>query len=141
MIEQLREWGPIPLRGFLVVLVVPGSQKLLDYGSQVDFFTELGIPAPELLVPLVGVIELTAATLILLGIAGRLGAALMVPVMLVAMATAEVNAFNTAVLVSCLGILVLGTGRYSLKTDRELLDSIQGQRGSSGATGPSGDER
>jgi len=141
MIEQLREWGPIPLRGFLVVLVVPGSQKLLDYGSQVDFFAELGIPAPELLVPLVGVIELAAATLIMFGIAGRLGAALMVPIMLVAMATAEVNAFNTAVLVACLGILVLGTGRYSLKTDREILDSIQGQRGSSGATDPSGDER
>ena len=141
MIEQLREWGPIPLRGFLVVLVVPGSQKLLDYGSQVDFFAELGIPAPELLVPLVGVIELAAAVLIVCGIAGRIGATLMVPVMLVAMATAEVNAFNTAVLVSCLGILVLGTGRYSLKTDRELLDSIQGQRGSSGATGSSGDER
>jgi len=140
MIEQLREWGPIPLRSFLVVLVVPGSQKLLDYGSQVDFFADLGIPAPGLLVPLVGVIELAAATLILLGIAGRLGAALMIPIMLVAMATADVNAFNTAVLVSCLGIFVLGTGRYSLKTDREILDSIRGHKGSSSGTATSQNE-
>jgi len=128
MIERLREWGPIPLRLFLVVLVVPGSQKLLSYGSQVDFFTELGIPAPEILVPVVGIIELTAAVLIVFGIAGRLGALVIVPVMLTAMATAEVNAFNTAVLLACLGILALGTGRYSLKPDRELLESIRGQR-------------
>lgn len=141
MIDRLREWGPIPLRIFLVVLVVPGSQKLLNYGSQVDFFAELGIPAPELLVPLVGVIELTAATLIAFGIAGRLGAALMVPVMLVAMATAEVNAFNTAVLVASLGILVVGTGRYSVTTERELLDSIQGRKGTAGGTATSGENR
>jgi len=128
MIERLREWGPIPLRLFLVVLVVPGSQKLLSYGSQVDFFTELGIPAPEILVPVVGIIELTAAVLIVFGIAGRLGALVIVPVMLTAMATAEVNAFNTAVLLACLGILALGTGRYSLKPDRELLEAIRGQR-------------
>jgi|GEM_PF-402117 putative oxidoreductase len=141
MIDRLPEWGPIPLRIFLVVLVVPGSQKLLNYGSQVDFFVELGIPAPELLVPLVGVIELTAATLIVFGIAGRLGAALMVPVMLVAMATAEVNAFNTAVLVASLGVLVFGTGRYSVTTERELLDSIRGQTGASGGTATSGENR
>jgi len=141
MIQRLREWGPIPLRVFLVVLVVPGSQKLLNYGSQVDFFAELGIPVPGLLVPLVGVIELTAATLIVFGIAGRLGAALMGPVMLVAMATAEVNAFNAAVLVSSLGILVLGTGRYSVTTERELLDSIQGRKESSGGTATSGTDR
>jgi len=141
MIDRLQEWGPIPLRVFLIVLVVPGSQKLLNYGSQVDFFSELGIPAPELLVPLVGVIELTAATLIAFGIAGRLGAALMVPVMLVAMATAEINAFNTAVLVASLGILVLGTGRYSVTTERELWDSIQGRKGRSGGTTTSGENR
>lgn len=126
MRETLQEWAPIPLRLFLVVLVGPGSQKLLDYGSQVEFFTELGIPAPELMVPVVGVIELTAAVLIVFGIAGRLGALLVLPVMLTAMATAEVNTFNAAVLVAAVGVLVLGTGRYSLRTDREILTAIRG---------------
>ncbi|MFW6321441.1 MAG: DoxX family protein [Halohasta sp.] len=125
MTDRLQEWGPLPLRVFLVVLVVPGSTKLLDYGGQVDFFADLGIPAPELLVPIVGVIELTAAVLIVAGIAGRLGAALVVPIMLVAMATAEVNALNTAVLVASLGILALGTGRYSLVSTEELVASVR----------------
>lgn len=128
---NIQEWAPIPLRLFLVVLVVPGSNKLLNYSSQVDFFAELGIPAPELMVPFVGVLEIIAAVLIVFGVAGRLGAVSMVPVMLTAMATAEVNAFNTAVLVSCLGIVALGTGRYSLKTDQELLASIRGRTGKS----------
>ena len=130
MKELLQEWAPIPLRLLFIAMVGPGSIKLLDYSSQVDFFTELGIPAPEVLVPVVGVIELTAVVLVVFGIAGRLGAALVVPIMLTAMATAEVNVLNTALLVAALGILLLGTGRYTVKTDRELLDSIRGRSGS-----------
>lgn len=134
MNETVTDWGPLPLRLFLIALVVPGSNKLLNYGSQVEFFTELGIPAPEIMVPFVGTLQLIAAALIGLGIAGRLGALSIVPVMIVAMATAGIDGLNTTTLLACLGIVALGTGRYTLRTDRELFESVFGQSGPSSGT-------
>jgi hypothetical protein len=51
--------------------------------------------------------------LIAVGLAGRLGAAMLVVGMIVIAATAGSNPFSIVVLVACPGILALGTGPCS----------------------------
>ena len=62
--------------------------KFLTFERSVRFFAALGLPAPELLVPIVGVVELAAAALLFLDRAPRAAALLVVPVMAVAVVTA-----------------------------------------------------
>jgi uncharacterized membrane protein YphA (DoxX/SURF4 family) len=70
------------------LLLGPGVSKFLTYEHSVRFFTTLGLPAPKLLVPAVGAIELGAAGLLFWDRRAWLGALLAVPVMAVAAATA-----------------------------------------------------
>ncbi|WP_435157712.1 DoxX family protein [Haladaptatus sp. DFWS20] len=113
--SQLRKWLPLLLRILVAAIVtLPAVGKFLDYGGQVEFFASLGIPAPEILVLVVGTIEAVSVLMLLLGIAGRVAALALVGVMLVAIITAGVNPLNLTVLLASVGILYLGTGPYSL---------------------------
>ena len=115
VLTRARRWLPLALRaGIAPVLVAAAVVKVANYGHRVDSFASHGIPAPEVMVPLVALVELAAAVSIGLGIAGRLGAAVVLPVMVTAMVTVRVGPLNVFVLVGCLGIVLLGTGRYSL---------------------------
>jgi len=64
-----------------------------------------GIPWPEVAVPLTGVIELFAIALIAVGLAGRLGAAMLVVGMIVVAVTAGSNPFSIVVFAHALGFL------------------------------------
>ena len=100
------KWLPVLLRAVIVYVVIgPATQKFFDYETMVGFFTALGIPAPEVMVVFVGVIEMSAVILLALVLAIE---------MVVAMLTAGRNTNNTVVLLSCLGIVALGTGAFSL---------------------------
>ncbi|MEY7848727.1 DoxX family protein [Natrarchaeobius sp. A-rgal3] len=109
------DWVPVVLRGLVALLLAPAAVlKFVDYSGQAALFAEYGIPAPETTVLLIGAIQLPLAILIALGIAGRLGALLVIPIMVTAMLTAGVEATNVVVLLGCIGIVLLGTGNYSL---------------------------
>lgn len=96
-----RRHGRLVLRiGVASLLLGPGARKFLTYDHSVQFFTTLGLPAPELLVPLVGGIEIGAALLLFLGRESWLGALLAVPVMAVAIATAGPTWQNVGVLIA-----------------------------------------
>lgn len=113
--QALSDWLPLALRGLVVVMLGPaGVLKFVDHSGEAANFAEWGIPAPEITVLLVGAIQLPAAVMIALGIAGRVGALVVIPIMITAMATAGVVVTNVLVFLACLGILALGTGRYSL---------------------------
>ncbi|WP_327053587.1 DoxX family protein [Halomicrococcus gelatinilyticus] len=106
---------PLVLRAVVAIVVAtPATGKFLDYRGQVDFFASLGLPAPELTVVLVGAVEVAALVMLVLGFAGRVAAAALAVVMVVAIATAGVNPLNVVVLLGSLGIVALGTGPYSL---------------------------
>lgn len=108
-------WLPVVLRGIVVLILAPPAvSKFLLYSDRAANFAAYGIPAPEITVLVVGVVQLLAAVSIAVGAAGRLGAVVTVPVMLTAMAVDAVNVFNVLVLVGCVGIVLLGTGNYSL---------------------------
>jgi putative oxidoreductase len=113
--QLITRWLPVVLRAAAVyVLFEPALNKFRSTEAMVGFFGSLGIPSPEIMVLLVGVVEVSAVILFATGILGRVIAVPLSVVMIVAMATAGVNQNNIIVLVSSLGILALGTGALSL---------------------------
>lgn len=71
-----------------IVFMVSGWGKLHDLGSVVDFFRQLGIPAPELQAPFVATVELVGGALVLVGFGARLASVFLMATMAVAIATA-----------------------------------------------------
>lgn len=115
-------WLPIAFRVLVVSqLTVPALSKFVNPAGEVRFFAGLGLPSPELLVPLVGAFEVAALVAVLLGAAGRLASLPLVVIMLVAALTAGPNAANVGVLIGSLGVVLLGTGPYSLWTPEDRL--------------------
>ncbi|MDS0258035.1 DoxX family protein [Haloarcula sp. S1CR25-12] len=111
----LVEWGPLLFRGIVAVLLVPaGATKLLNYGSSASQFAELGIPVAGVMVLFVGVVELLGGALVGMGVAGRLSAVAVLPIMVVAIALTGPHVSSVAVVLGCLGIAVAGTGKLSL---------------------------
>ncbi|WP_458209406.1 DoxX family protein [Haladaptatus sp. NG-SE-30] len=112
---RLRRWLPLILRTLIVVIVaIPAITKFADYAGQVEFFTSLGIPAPEVMVLVVGFVEVASIVMLALGTAGRVAALALSVVMLVAIVTDGANPLNVTVLLASLAIIYLGTGPYSL---------------------------
>ena len=95
--------------GIAGLLLGPGVSKFLTYRQSVQFFERLALPVPELLVPIVGGIELSAAALVLVDRAPRLAAVLVIPVMLVAIGTAGPSWQNLGVLTAALGLFGVET--------------------------------
>lgn len=98
-----RSWVHAHLRpvlrfGSAGLLIVPGASKFVTYGQSVRFFESLAIPSPELLVPVVGVLELGAALLFVLDRAIWAGALVAAPIMVVAAITAGPTWQNLGVL-------------------------------------------
>jgi len=71
-----------------VVFVTTGRGKLHEMPKVIDFFRQLGIPAPELQAPMVAIVELVGGAMILLGLGARLAALPLMATMVVATATA-----------------------------------------------------
>lgn len=110
-----RRWLPLVFRATVVAMVLPaGLIKLVRYDARLAVFAELGVPAPELMVGFVGVVEVLTAVAILFGVATRLAALVVVPVMVTAMWFAGLVPTNLTVLVASAGIVALGPGRYAL---------------------------
>lgn len=119
-------WFPPSITRLVVgwVFVSSGWGKLHNLEGVVQFFRDLGIPAPELQAPFVAGTELVCGALLLAGLATRLAALPLIAVMAVALATAlrdriealpdlfGLSEFLYAVLLASL--VVLGAGPYSL---------------------------
>ena len=119
---MLKDWLLLIVRLAVVVLAAkPIADKFFDYPGQVAFFGRLGVPQPEIMVPLVGLIELAGTLMLLLGVAGRVGGLLLLPVMAVANLTAGVTVPSAGVLIGALVIAVFGPGRYALWRPEEAL--------------------
>ncbi len=72
------------------VFLSEGIQKFLFPGELgVGRFTKIGIPSPVLLAPFVGVVEIVAGVLVLVGLATRVAASALIVDMLVAIATTK----------------------------------------------------
>jgi len=73
-----------------------GSGKIANFANTVSFFSDLGIPMPELNAFVVSRLEFWGGLLLLVGLATRLVAAGLASTMLVALATADKETFLEA---------------------------------------------
>lgn len=112
-----------------VVFLSEGIQKFLfadDLG--VGRFTKIGIPAPQIMAPFVGVVEVVCGTLIILGLLTRLAAIPLIVDMLVAISSTKIPILlksgfwamaheartDYAMLLGSIFLLIVGAGAWSL---------------------------
>lgn len=95
--------------GMAGLLLGPGASKFLTYGQSVQFFRTLELPAPTVLVLVVGAVEIGVAVLLLLDRAPRASAMTVVPVMIVAVATAGPTWQNLGALLAALVLVGMDT--------------------------------
>jgi putative oxidoreductase len=111
------------------VFVSEGIQKFLfpaEIGS--GRFAKIGLPAPEILGPFVGSVEITAGTLVLLGLGTRLASVPLLVIMSVALATTKFPMLvdrgfwaaaheartDWSMLLGALFLLIVGAGPWSV---------------------------
>jgi putative oxidoreductase len=133
--SALRSAGLLVLR--LVVgttFLVHGLHKLIHLSAAEEFFASVGIPAPDLMAPVVSITEAAGGVLLIVGLATPLvGAALSLD-MLVALATvnidhgffAEDGGMELALLLggASLALVLAGAGRFSLDAALDLPRSV-----------------
>lgn len=100
---------PILRLGIVTLLFGPGVSKFLTYDRSVQFFEALGLPAPTVLVLVVGVIELGVAVFLFLNRAPRLAALTAMPLMIVAAVTAGPTWQNLSVFVAAAILIWIDT--------------------------------
>jgi putative oxidoreductase len=124
-----------PTAFFLIRLVVgsiflsEGVQKFLFSDSLgVGRFIKIGIPAPEIMAPFVGIVEIVCGTLLLVGLFSQIAAIPLIIDMLVAISTTKIpilldKGFWTmahearvdwSMLLGSIFLLLVGSGRWSL---------------------------
>src|SRR6266699_1161454 len=111
------------------VFLSEGIQKFLFPGDLgVGRFIKIGIPAPQVMAPFVGVIEIVCGTLIILGLLTRLATIPLIIDMLVAIATTKIPILmksgfwamahearvDYAMLLSATFLLIVGAGTMSI---------------------------
>ncbi|AUX48213.1 hypothetical protein SOCE26_097440 [Sorangium cellulosum] len=111
------------------VFLSEGIQKFL-FAAELGAgrFAKIGLPAPEVLGPFVGAVEILCGTFVLLGLATRLAAVPLLAVMLVALATTKIpilmkrglwamaheSRTDWAMLLGALFLLLVGAGPLAL---------------------------
>jgi putative oxidoreductase len=128
---ETRAPGSVVLVRLMVgaVFLSEGIQKLLFPAALgVGRFARIGLPAPELLAPLVAVVEIGCGALVLLGLVTRLAAVPLLAVILVAIASTKIPILTTkgfwvmaheartdgCMLLGSLFLLIVGAGAWSL---------------------------
>jgi CDP-diacylglycerol--glycerol-3-phosphate 3-phosphatidyltransferase len=111
----LLRYGPVAMRTLLGLLLAWDVWLIFQNpAAGVAAFRMAGFPIPGVLVPLFAIIELAAIPLLVLGIAGRFTAfVLLFPIGLTTIQLG-LTALRSSLLVTDLLTLMLGTGRYSL---------------------------
>lgn len=118
------------------VFVESGWGKFQHLDKVVSFFTDLGIPAPQLQAPFVAGVELVGGALVLVGLMTRLACVPLIITMIVAILTAkkdDISGFSDLLgmseylyIVIFVWLLFSGSGKISLDTFccRKKLDRI-----------------
>ena len=111
------------------VFLSEGAQKFLFPDALgVGRFVKIGIPAPEIMAPFVGVFEIGCGVLLLVGLMTRLAAIPLIIDMVVAIATTKIPMLiksgfwamahearvDYAMILGCLFLLIVGAGPWSM---------------------------
>lgn len=129
------DWRAVVLVRLIVgaVFLSEGIQKFLFPAAQgVGRFAKIGIPAPEIMAPFVGVVEIVCGALVLMGLATRLAAIPLIIDMLVAIATTKIpillksgfwamaheSRTDWSMLLGAIFLLIVGGGGWSVDRKR-----------------------
>jgi uncharacterized membrane protein YphA (DoxX/SURF4 family) len=111
------------------IFLSEGLQKFLFSESLgVGRFIKIGIPAPEIMAPFVGVVEIVCGTLLLVGLFSQIAAIPLIIDMLVAISTTKIPILldkgfwamahearvDSSMLLGSIFLLLVGSGRWSL---------------------------
>jgi putative oxidoreductase len=131
--QILRTRGPVAaiLIRFIVgsVFLSEGIQKFVyPTALGVGRFAKIGIPAPEVMAPLVGTLEITCGLLVLLGLGTRLASIPLIAIMTVAITTTKIPILSKdgfwsmaheartdwSMLLGAVFLFIVGAGPWSL---------------------------
>lgn len=119
----MRDLGLFLLRvAVAVIFISHGWDKLNDIQGTASFFGGSGIPMPEFMAYLVGLVELLGGIGVLLGVYTKIWASLLAVVMVVALLSVHLSAPATgqlalALLGGNLALVGVGAGKWSLWKD------------------------
>jgi putative oxidoreductase len=115
------------------VFVAFGAGKFVNHTSELASFKAYGLPAPEVLVVVIGVIELTGGVLLMIGVLTRPAALALAGDMVAAIIVSGVAkgeaislTLAPAELLAMLVLLWTGPGAYALRTSPSLTVSPRG---------------
>lgn len=112
--DGVTQWLPVVLRAVAATVLLPAALiKFVYYSQRAARFAELGVPAADVMVVFVGVVELVTALALVFGVLSRVAALGVVVVMLVAISFVGVVPSNAVVLLAALGVVALGPGKYA----------------------------
>lgn len=123
------DWGLFVIRLMFIGFMLHGIQKFASLDSTATFFASLGIPAPEIMAPLVAFVETFGSLMVVLGIGTSYATPILAFVMLVAISTAHLGGvlakgfpfglfaaeLPIAYFLASVGIFLIGPGKISLQ--------------------------
>lgn len=117
----------IVVRVFVAVIFVgSGGVKLIMYSDQLGLFIEWGVPFPEVMVVVVGVVEVGTGAAVFFGFLARVGACVLAAVMVAAFLTAGPNGLNIFSFFLCVVLGVNGPGGLYVLTERRVIEEFLG---------------
>lgn len=129
--ERLLRWGLLPVRMMTgVIFFVHGAQKAFGwfggrgFDSTMAMVEGIGFPLPAVFALLLVVAELGGGIALILGVAPRVAAFLILVVMLVALRTAHkgdsflATHLHQMIIAACLTLMVAGGGAFSLMSGK-----------------------
>ena len=108
-----------------IIMFAHGYQKVFQFGfaGVTSFFTQMGVPMPEITAPLVAVVELAGGLALILGLLTRLAALGLAVDMLGAIFIVHLKAgfflpngveFALLLLACCVALVIAGAGAFSV---------------------------
>lgn len=125
--SRLEAWGIALVRIVAgAVFVIHGGQKLFYYGIPrvMKYFGTVGVPAPELVAPIVTAIELLGGLALVLGFGTRLAALFLAMDMIGVILTVKLSGgffapsgfeYELTLLFACIALIMAGPGAASLR--------------------------
>lgn len=128
--QTLLRWLPVILRLLVAALMLgPLMQRFRFLPDQILLYANRGVPAPEMTVLVLGLLEVLVLCLLLLGVSGRIAAILALLVSGANQIFTTLTPIQVALIVAYTALLFMGTGALSLwNPDQRLFIQRAGER-------------
>jgi CDP-diacylglycerol--glycerol-3-phosphate 3-phosphatidyltransferase len=135
--QKLLHWLPVILRLLVAALMLgPLVRRFRFLPDQILLYANRGVPAPEMTLLVLGLLEVMVLCLLLLGVSGRIAAILALLVTGANQIFTTLTPIQMALIVAYTALLFMGTGAFSLwNPDQRLFIQRAGERSEIARTG------